>query len=58
MATFADPQARYAELRSRQPMGRLASARDVALAALFLASDESAYVTGVFLPVDGGRHLT
>lgn len=36
------------------PMGRLAQAQDIANAALFLASDESTYVTGVALPVDGG----
>jgi NAD(P)-dependent dehydrogenase (short-subunit alcohol dehydrogenase family) len=40
---------------SRQiPMGRLGEPADVANAALFLASDESSYVTGVALPVDGG----
>ena len=42
--------ARYAEV----PMGRLASVRDVANAALFLASDDAAFLTGVALPVDGG----
>lgn len=36
------------------PMGRMGTAWDVARAALFLASDESAYITGVSLPVDGG----
>lgn len=36
------------------PMGRMGTAWDVANAALFLASDESAYITGVSLPVDGG----
>ena len=36
------------------PLGRLASTRDVAHAALFLASDEAAFITGVALPVDGG----
>jgi NAD(P)-dependent dehydrogenase (short-subunit alcohol dehydrogenase family) len=36
------------------PLGRLASTRDVANAALFLASDEAAFITGVALPVDGG----
>ena len=36
------------------PMGRMGTAWDVAKAALFLASDESAYITGVSLPVDGG----
>jgi NAD(P)-dependent dehydrogenase (short-subunit alcohol dehydrogenase family) len=32
----------------------MGTARDVANAALFLASDEAAYITGVCLPVDGG----
>ncbi|PEQ14286.1 short-chain dehydrogenase [Novosphingobium sp. PC22D] len=36
------------------PMGRWGLARDIAQAALYLASDEAAYVTGVILPVDGG----
>jgi NAD(P)-dependent dehydrogenase (short-subunit alcohol dehydrogenase family) len=37
------------------PMGRQGTAWDVANAALFLASDESAFITGVLLPVDGGQ---
>lgn len=36
------------------PMGRMGTAWDVANAALFLASDEAAYITGISLPVDGG----
>src|SRR5581483_1769796 len=36
------------------PMKRMGEAWDVAWAALFLASDEAKYVTGVVLPVDGG----
>ena len=36
------------------PLGRLATARDIVNAALFLASDEAAYVTGTELVVDGG----
>jgi NAD(P)-dependent dehydrogenase (short-subunit alcohol dehydrogenase family) len=36
------------------PMGRMGTAWDVANAALFLASDEAGYITGVSLPVDGG----
>ena len=37
------------------PMGRMSTPLDVANAALFFASDESAFVTGVCLEVDGGR---
>jgi 3-oxoacyl-[acyl-carrier protein] reductase len=39
------------------PMGRLATAEDVAAMALFLASDDSSFVTGLALPVDGGRSI-
>jgi len=37
-----------------QPLGPLGSVLDVALAAVFLGSDESRFITGVTLPVDGG----
>jgi len=37
------------------PMGRMGDAWDVAYAALFLASDESRYITGTVIPVDGGK---
>jgi NAD(P)-dependent dehydrogenase (short-subunit alcohol dehydrogenase family) len=36
------------------PMGHMGEAWDVAWAAVFLASDEARYITGVVLPVDGG----
>jgi NAD(P)-dependent dehydrogenase (short-subunit alcohol dehydrogenase family) len=45
----------YARMRDQSvPMRRMGEAWDVAYAALFLASDEAKYVTGVVLPVDGG----
>ncbi len=39
------------------PMNRWGLARDIANAALYLASDEAAYVTGVTIPVDGGYSI-
>ena len=36
------------------PMGRMGTAWDIAKAAVFLASDDAAYITGISLPVDGG----
>jgi NAD(P)-dependent dehydrogenase (short-subunit alcohol dehydrogenase family) len=36
------------------PMGRLGTADEIASAAVFLASDESSFITGIDLPVDGG----
>ena len=37
------------------PLGRLCRAADLAAAALYLASDEAEFITGIELPVDGGR---
>src|SRR6185312_7882033 len=48
---------RKAKVMSRTPMGMLGLPADVADAALFLASSESAYITGVVLPVDGGNSI-
>lgn len=39
---------------SKTPLGRVGLPREVAYAALFLASDEASYITGAVLPVDGG----
>ena len=51
--THAEPPAGFPVLAGI-PMGRWGLAKDIAQAALYLASDEAAYVTGVILPVDGG----
>ncbi|WP_398467766.1 SDR family NAD(P)-dependent oxidoreductase [Tardiphaga sp.] len=50
----AEAAANETKLLTAVPMGRLCKAEDVANAALWLASDESTFVTGVALPVDGG----
>ena len=39
------------------PLGRLSEPKDIAHAALYLASDEASFVTGVVLEVDGGRTI-
>jgi 3-oxoacyl-[acyl-carrier protein] reductase len=45
------------ELKTRIPLGRMGSARDVATAIVFLASDEAGYITGHVLDVNGGMYL-
>ncbi|HXT24919.1 MAG TPA: 3-oxoacyl-[acyl-carrier-protein] reductase [Candidatus Eisenbacteria bacterium] len=45
------------ELKTRIPLGRMGSPRDVAAAIVFLASDEAGYITGQALNVNGGIHL-
>lgn len=42
---------------SRQPMGRVGEASEIAALALYLASDESAFTTGTAIPIDGGWTL-
>jgi NAD(P)-dependent dehydrogenase (short-subunit alcohol dehydrogenase family) len=54
LAQADDPEARRAQLVARQPMGRLAQPVEVAKAALYLASDDAAFVTGSEFVVDGG----
>jgi NAD(P)-dependent dehydrogenase (short-subunit alcohol dehydrogenase family) len=39
------------------PLGRLCKLSDVANTACFLASDDASYITGVQIPVDGGRAI-
>ena len=49
-----DPDAAWAEYSAAQPMGRLGTPEECANAALWLASDEASFITGVALPIDGG----
>jgi len=48
------PEARKSEIIKSIPAGRLAHPDEVAAAALFLASDGAAYISGAVIPVDGG----
>jgi 3-oxoacyl-[acyl-carrier protein] reductase len=50
------PEAR-ARIIAGIPLGRMSTPNDVAQAALYLASDAAAFITGVELPVDGGRTI-
>ena len=54
MRLFSDDPAAYERRRIHLPMGRLAQAREIANAALFLASDDASYVNGTTFLVDGG----
>jgi NAD(P)-dependent dehydrogenase (short-subunit alcohol dehydrogenase family) len=51
-----DPE-RKNKVLSRTPMGELGAPSTIGDAALFLATSESAYITGVVLPVDGGNSI-
>jgi 3-oxoacyl-[acyl-carrier protein] reductase len=57
LATFlgSDTPERRAAFKATVPLGRFSTPQDVANAALFLASDEASFLTGVVLEVDGGR---
>ncbi len=49
-----DPEAARRAITDRYPLRRFASPRDIASVAVFLASDEASYLTGIDIPVDGG----
>jgi 2-keto-3-deoxy-L-fuconate dehydrogenase len=54
---FADPARARADLVARQPMGRLGQPNEIATAAILLASDESRFMTGADIIIDGGMSL-
>jgi NAD(P)-dependent dehydrogenase (short-subunit alcohol dehydrogenase family) len=55
-AFSADPE-RERRVLERTPLRKLGTSDDVAVAALFLASDQAEFITGVNLPVDGGNSI-
>ena len=57
LASFlgSDTPERWAAFKATVPLGRFSTPQDIANSALFLVSDEAAFLTGVVLEVDGGR---
>ncbi len=57
IAAFEDQEAARRAILARQPIGRFGTAEEVAALAVYLASDESAYVTGTAALIDGGMSV-
>ena len=54
LAALPDPAEARKNFIARQPMGRFGTAEEIAAAALYLVSDDAAFVTGVAFAIDGG----
>ncbi|RZF65439.1 SDR family oxidoreductase [Sphingomonas populi] len=54
LAATGDADAARAAFIARQPMGRIGTAEEIAQLALYLSSDESSYITGSAIAIDGG----
>ena len=57
ISAFADPVQARKDFIARQPMGRLATAEEIAETFVYLVSDESSFMTGQAIFVDGGMSL-
>ncbi len=57
IASAPDPEAARRAFIARQPMGRLGTPEEIAAMALFLASEDSRYMTGQTIVMDGGMKL-
>lgn len=57
-ALAADPGAVEARWRAMTPLGRMGTGEEIAETVLYLASDQSSFVTGIGLLIDGGRVAT
>ena len=51
---YPDPEKAYQEMASTQALGRMAKPEEIAAAALYLASEASAFITGTDFVIDGG----
>jgi 2-keto-3-deoxy-L-fuconate dehydrogenase len=54
ISEYPDPEKAYREMAATQAVGRMGTPEEVAAAALYLASDEAAFVTGTALLIEGG----
>jgi 2-keto-3-deoxy-L-fuconate dehydrogenase len=54
LAEYPDPEKAYREMAATQAVGRMGTPEEIAAAALYLASDEAAFITGTALLVEGG----
>jgi len=54
LSEYPDPEKAYKEMAATQAVGRMGTPEEVAAAALYLASDEAAFVTGTALLIEGG----
>jgi 2-keto-3-deoxy-L-fuconate dehydrogenase len=51
---YPDPEKAYRDMAATQAMGRMGTPREIAAAALYLASDAASFVTGTAFAIDGG----
>lgn len=58
IAGLSGPEEINKIMKQMIPLRRIATPEDIAFGALYLASDESSYVTGIELPIDGGYLAT
>jgi len=54
LSEYADPEKAYKEMAATQAQGRMGTPEEIAAAALYLASEEAAFVTGTALLIEGG----
>jgi NAD(P)-dependent dehydrogenase (short-subunit alcohol dehydrogenase family) len=54
---YPDPKAAREAMAARQPMGRIAAPEEIAAVIAFLASADASFMTGLAVPVDGGRSV-
>lgn len=57
LSQASDPDAAEAVVRAKHPIGRIGRPEEVASVIAFLASDDASFITGLSIPVDGGRSI-